>query len=189
MLPVEIVCWEDGTEGSGLRAELLSPFFTCRFTLHWNVQTLALDQGITTVARLGEIVGVPRASLYKIWRGSQVNVSIAMLERLIKRLGPAPDEWLRPGDFFRPDSRGRLSWAVKDVAEEVGLDAAQLAFAAGLYPQQMAHFWYGDAKFVFVETLARLAAALETDARRFDVGEVFRRSETWESSQVSAFGA
>jgi len=31
---------------------------------------------------------------------------------------------------------------------------------------------------VFVETLARLAAALETEERPFDVGELFTRTES-----------
>jgi DNA-binding Xre family transcriptional regulator len=171
-LGVEIVCWEDETNGRGLKAELLSQPFAGHFTLQWNIQTLALAHGITTAARLGQTLGVSRASLYKIWRGNQVNVSVATLERLAKRLGPAPDEWLRPGDWFRWE-RGRLIWNVKDVAEQVGFDRAQLAFAAGQYPQQMALFWDGTARFVFVDSLARLAAALETEDRAFDIGEIF----------------
>jgi DNA-binding Xre family transcriptional regulator len=171
-LGVEIVCWEDGIDSSGLKAELLSPSLAGRFTLHWNIQTLALAQGITTAARLGQTLGVSRASLYKIWRSNQVNVSVATLERLAKRLGPAPNEWLRPGDWFRWE-RGRLVWNVKEVAEQVGLDAAQLAFAANQYPQQTMLFWDGTAKFVFVDSLARLATALEIEARPFDIGEIF----------------
>ena len=64
------------------------------------------------------------------------------------------------------------------MAEQIGLDAAQLAFSAGQYPQQVDLYWSGQAKFVFVETLARLAAALETEERPFDVGELFTRTES-----------
>ena len=71
-----------------------------------------------------------------------------------------------------------MAWNVSGVAEQVGLDAAQLAFRAGLYPQQMARFWDGDAQFVFVGTLARLAAALDTEGHQFDVGELFVRAES-----------
>jgi hypothetical protein len=66
---------------------------------------------------------------------------------------------------------------VRDVAEQVGLNAAQLAFAANQYPQQLDLYWAGEARFVFVDTLARLAAALETQKRPFDVGELFTRAE------------
>jgi hypothetical protein len=66
---------------------------------------------------------------------------------------------------------------VKSVAEQVGLDAAQLAFKASLYPQQVDLFWTGAAKFVFVDTPARLAVALTTTERPFDVGELFLRAE------------
>jgi hypothetical protein len=96
---------------------------------------------------------------------------VARLERLAKRLGPTSEDWLRPGDWFRWE-QGRLTWNVQGVAEQIGLDAAQLAFRAGLYPQQRDYFWHGDAQFVFVDTLARLAAALETEVRPFDVGEL-----------------
>jgi hypothetical protein len=106
-----------------------------------------------------------------------VNVSIERLELLAKRLGPAPGEPLSVGDWFRW-SGTRLIWAVRDVAEEVGLDTAQLVFRAGLYPQQVELFWTGLAQFVFAETLARLAAALETEERPFEVGEVFVRAES-----------
>jgi hypothetical protein len=71
-----------------------------------------------------------------------------------------------------------LHWAIKNRAEQVGLDAAQLAFAATQYPQQIDLYWTGTAQFVFVETLARLAAALETEERPFDVGELFVRAES-----------
>ncbi len=101
-----------------------------------------------------------------------MNISVARLERFAQRLGLTSEEWLRPGDWFRW-SGGRLNWAVREMAEQVGLDAAQLAFAANQYPQQIAWFWTGEAKFVFIDTLARLAAALETEARAFDVGEIF----------------
>jgi transcriptional regulator with XRE-family HTH domain len=137
-----------------------------------------MSHGITRLTDLAHFLGLPRPGLYGVWRGTAVNVSVERLERLAKRLGPAPDEPLRVGDWYRWDDRGRLVWCVKEVAEQVGLNAAQLAFAAGQYPQQIALFWNGEAKFVFVNTLARLAAALETRERPFDVGEVFVK--VWE---------
>jgi transcriptional regulator with XRE-family HTH domain len=191
-LGVEVVCWEDGTTGIRLRKELLSRPATLNlqpFTLQWNVQTLALAQGITTVAQLGQTISAPRQSLGKIWNGSALSVSLAMLERLAQRLRAAPDLRVGAGDWFRWEpvlgpsmgsitARARLTWNIKTVAEQVGLDAAQLAFRARQYPQQIAIFWGGEAQFVNIQSLARLAAALETDVRPFDVGELFRRAES-----------
>jgi DNA-binding Xre family transcriptional regulator len=186
-LGVEVVCWEDGLAGVRLRAELLSQPLTLNlqpFTLHWNVQTLALAQGITTVAQLSQITQIHRQSLGKIWDGSALSVSVAMLERLVQRLGRiGAGDWFRWEPVLRPSTSlvtapGRLLWNVKTVAEQVGLDAAQLAFRARLYPQQIGLFWRGEAQFVHVQTLARLAAALQRDDRPFDVGELFRRVES-----------
>jgi transcriptional regulator with XRE-family HTH domain len=146
-------------------------------TLQWNIQALAHAHGIARVADLARFLGLPRQGLYAVWRGTAVNVSVARLERFAQRLGPTSEDWLRPGDWFRWGNRRRLTWAVRDVAEQVGLDATQLAFAANQYPQQLELYWTGEAKFVFVETLAQLATALETADRAFDVGELFRRAE------------
>jgi transcriptional regulator with XRE-family HTH domain len=145
--------------------------------LRWNIQRLAHSHGITRVADLARFIGLPRAGLYGVWRGQVANIGVVRLERLAKRLGLTPEDWLRPGDWFRWE-QGRLIWNVHGVAEQIGLDASQLAFRAGLYPQQMAYFWNGDAQFVFVDTLARLAVALDTDERPFDVGELFVRAES-----------
>ena len=174
-LGVELICWnaEDGklkSEVSATRVPSLA--------LQWHVQPLARAHGITRVADLARLLGQPRQGLYGVWRGTAASVSVARLELLANRLGPAPDQPLCPGDWFRWDDRGRLVWSIRDVAEQVGLDAAQLAFAAGQYPQQMALFWDGTAKFVFVDTLARLAAALEAEARPFDIGELFVRVDS-----------
>ncbi len=173
-LGVEVVCWN--AEDGRLKSEL-SAFSVPSFTLQWRVQSLARSHGITRVADLARLLGQPRQGLYGVWRGSAASISVARLELLARRLGPAPDQPLRPGDWFQWDDLGRLVWSIRDVAEQVGLDAARLAFAAGQYPQQMTLFWDGTAKFVFVDTLARLADALETGTRPFDVGEMFVRVE------------
>jgi hypothetical protein len=189
VLGVEIVCWEDGTDGSRLQTELRAQPATRSyqpFTLQWNVQSLALAQGIPTVARLGQIMQIPRQSLGKIWAGSALNVSVLMLERLATRLGSAPGSPVRIGDWFRwepllPTStsavmgHARLTWNIKTVAEQVGLDAAQLAFRSSQYPQQIQKFWRGESQFVYIRSLVRLAAALETDDRSFDTGDLFVR--------------
>lgn len=169
-LGVEVICWD--AEATSLKAELIEQ--PAQLTLAWNIQSHALAHGLTSVSKLAAWLNKPRASLYGLWRGSQVNISVATLEHLAKRLGPTPAAWLRPGDWFRWDSDGRLTWQVKNVAEEVGLDAAQLAFRSGLYSQQLSLFWHGNkGKYVFVETLARLAIALETVDRPFDFGDLF----------------
>jgi DNA-binding Xre family transcriptional regulator len=171
---VEVICWN--ADGGKLKSEL-SALSVPSFSLQWNVQALAHSHGVTRVADLARFLGLPRAGLYGVWRGTAVNISVARLERFAQRLGSTSEEWLRPGGWFRWDNRRRLVWAVRDAAEQVGLDASQLAFAANQYPQQLELFWTGEAKFVFVETLAQLAAALERDDRVFDVGEVFVRVE------------
>jgi hypothetical protein len=171
-LGVEVICWN--AEDGGLKSEL-SAFSVSSFTLQWRVQSLARSYGITRAADLARLLGQPRQGLYGVWRGTAASISVARLELLALRLGPEPDQPLRPGEWFQWDERGRLVWSIRDVAEQVGLDAAQVAFSAGQYPQQMALFWDGTAKFVFVDTLARLATALEAQARPFDIGELFVR--------------
>jgi transcriptional regulator with XRE-family HTH domain len=167
---VEVICW-DG-DGTSLKEELIKQ--PSQLTLAWNIQSHALGHGLTSVSKLAAWLNKPRASLYGLWRGTQVNVSVATLEHLAKRLGPTPTAWLQPGDWFRWDSDGRLIWQVKTVAEQVGLNASQLAFTSGLYAQQVSLYWHGNnGKFVFVETLARLASALETIDRPFDFGDLF----------------
>lgn len=176
---VEIVCWR--AEGRGQSGDLLSLSSALSpqpFALAWNIRSLAQSHGLTRVADLARFLGLPRQGLYGVWRGTAVNISVARLERFAQRLGPTPEDWLRPGEWFRWDSQRRLIWAIREAAEQVGLDAAQLAFAANQYPQQLEWFWTGEAKFVFVDTLAKLAAALETEARAFDVGEMFVRAES-----------
>jgi transcriptional regulator with XRE-family HTH domain len=173
---VEVVCWR--AEGIGQSAELANSLSTLRpqpFILTWNVQSLARSHGITRVADLARLLTQPRKGLYGVWRGTAASISVARLELLARRLGPAPDQPLRPGDWFQWDDRGRLVWSIREVAEQVGLDAAQLAFAAGQYPQQVAWFWNGTAKFFFIDSIARLATALESQARPFDIGELFVR--------------
>jgi hypothetical protein len=169
---VEVLCWN--AQGTWLKGGLIDQ--PAQLTLAWNIQSLARAHGLTSVSKLAAWLHKPRSSMYNLWRGNQVNVAVATIEHLAKRLGPTPDAWLRPGDWFRWDSAGRLTWQVKQVAEEVGLNAAQLAFTCGMYPQQLALFWDGNngnsGKFVFVESLARLAVALETIDRKFEFGDL-----------------
>jgi DNA-binding Xre family transcriptional regulator len=183
-LGVEVVGWND--ESGLLNAENVTAVestdhfppseFRTPLSLSWNVQALAQARGIATVAQLGRALGVSRQSLYGIWRGTAANVSLITLERLAKRLGLLSGLYLRPGDWF-VWRHGQLAWNIKGIAEQVGLDSAGLNFCAGFYPQQGDLFWSGEAKFVFVDTLARLAAALTTAERPFDVGELFVQAE------------
>jgi DNA-binding Xre family transcriptional regulator len=175
-LGVELVGWQD--RDWGLEAgdsELPSPN-PQPLTLQWNIQALAQARGIATVGQLGRALHVSRQSLYGIWRGTAANVSLITLERLAKRLGPLPGQYLRSGDWF-VWRHGQLAWNIKHIAEQVGLDRAGLNFRADFYPQQGDLFWSGEAKFVFIDTLARLAAALTTAERPFDVGEIFIKAE------------
>jgi DNA-binding Xre family transcriptional regulator len=178
-LGVEIICWQDragdrerSADYSSQPAAIGSP----SFVLHWNIQSLAFAKGIAKMTQFSQMTGMPRQSLYGLWRGTAANVSIVMLERLAKRLSPTQYERLRPGDWFRWQGN-QLVWNITAIAEQIGLDRAHLGFRAGLYPQALDLFWTGQAKFVFVETLARLAAALTTDDRPFDIGELFVRNE------------
>jgi len=87
---VEVICW---AEGLGLRAEILSlpsALSPQPFALRWNVQSLAQSHGISRVADLARFADIPRQSLYGLWRGSQVNVSVAMLERWPNGWGRRP---------------------------------------------------------------------------------------------------
>lgn len=155
------------------RLELLGPP-TQPITLRWNIQSLAKVHGINNVAEFGRFMGVQRQTLYGLWYGTAVNVSVARLERLTKRLGATPDKPLRPGDWFRWES-GRLTWNVKALAEQLGMERYTFAFRAGLFASGADEFWSGKAKYVFVRTLSKLAVGLETDNQVFDFGELLVR--------------
>lgn len=145
-------------------------------TLRWNVQMFARSQGVVTVPQLATLTGIPKQTLYAIWRGEAVQVSLDVLGRVCSGLNA------RPGDWFLwqsgPDNQ-RLIWNIACLAGGVGLTAAQLAFKAGIYYRMSQLYWLGTAQSTSITTLAKLANTFIAEDITFDLGDLF----TWREAQ------
>jgi DNA-binding Xre family transcriptional regulator len=97
--------------------------------------------------------------------GVSKNVSLDMLGILAKTLDANLGEWFRwDGEILR--------WRIQEATEAKGFTLSDLSWAAAILPQGLGSMWHDTQKFVFVETLARLARALD-----LDVGDLF----TWQT--------
>ncbi len=171
-LGIELVIWGPGTGDRRSEDEVQripvkhdeqpsTPSHPPTPTLHWNVQSLAVSQGLTTIAALSRATSINRQSLHPIWHNQAANIAVDTLTRLARSLDADPGGWFRWKD-------GRLVWNIAAVAERQGLTKAELGFQAGLYPRSVDMYWNNIAKFVFLETLAKLAEVL-----MLELGELF----------------
>jgi DNA-binding Xre family transcriptional regulator len=174
-LGIEIVCWQDQPEDAEWRIdpEEIAPLPTSDHRSHppitsvlrWVVKERALVCGFASVRELSFAARVPRQSLHPIWMGVSKNVSLDMLGILAKTLDANLGEWFRwDGEILR--------WRIQEATEAKGFTLSDLSWAAAILPQGLGSMWHDTQKFVFVETLARLARALD-----LDVGDLF----TWQT--------
>jgi DNA-binding Xre family transcriptional regulator len=146
----------------------------------WNVATLALTRGFKKVPRLALKMATSRQSVYPIWNGMAAQVSLEMLSRLAHTLEADPGDWFRWCDRERgvetsdvPTDPRALLWNVAAQAETRGLDMNRLGFRAELYAGSIAPIWKGEAQAVAVESLGKLAQALDMPDRPFALGDLF----------------
>ena len=99
---------------------------------------------------------ISRQSLYPIWNGTAKSISIEMLERLCVTLGADP------GGLFRWH-RDELFWNVQHLAETRNMALRDLVWSAEILPHSLTPIWQGLQQFVSLETLAKLARALDLD--------------------------
>ncbi len=157
-------------------------------TLYWNVAALAQARGIKSVPALSQLVGAHRQSLYKVIHNTAENVSVVMLSRLARGLGPTPDQRANPGEWFAWDG-DQLRWDIARLsAERLGITTmSKFSLVAGVYPRMIAKYWENaedPSKFVFVETLAKLAQAFLKNGKSFDVGDLF----SWQPPVITRLG-
>jgi hypothetical protein len=157
-------------------------------TLYWNVAALARARGIKSVPALSALVGAHRQSLYKVVKNTAENVSVDMLARIALKLGPTPDQRANPGEWFVWDG-DQLRWDIARLsAERLGITTmSKFSLVAGVYPRMIAKYWENaedPSKFVFVETLAKLAQAFIKNGQPFDVGDLF----SWQPPSVTSLG-
>ncbi|HEU5101436.1 MAG TPA: helix-turn-helix transcriptional regulator [Roseiflexaceae bacterium] len=165
-LGIEVVALGDGAwemgygeEGIGYREAVPesaspSPNPQPLSTLRWHLAAFAQSHGLASVREVSFATHVGRQSLYPIWNGIAKSVSVDMLERLCAALEADPGDWFRwEGD--------RLHWAIQAAAQARGLDLPSLSWSAEILPQSLTPIWRGTQQFVFVETLAKLARALD----------------------------
>lgn len=175
-LGIEVVCWRDeaAVDHWGLEIRdsahnmesseiVLLPSHTPHTpsSLDWHVAEHAQAIGISSVRELSFAMHTNRQSLYPIWQGRAKSISLAMLGRLCQTLGAEPGGWFRwDGDD--------LVWNVREVAEGQGMSMQELVWASEILPHSLTLIWRGTQQFVFVETLQKLARALD-----LHVGELF----------------
>lgn len=148
--------------------------------LHWNVAALAQARGIANASALATHMGISRQGLYAIWRGEAAQVSLDILARLAHALDADPGAWFvgrearddgGTGDAARRASP--LLWNIAAQAEGCGLKITALGFATGLHSRSLSTIWHGEAQAVGLESLAKLALALDRPERPFHIGDLF----------------
>jgi DNA-binding Xre family transcriptional regulator len=174
-LGIEVVAlglggWELGDGAQGLAAGeapilLPSPIPHPPTALRWRLAAYAQSRSIETVRALSFAARINRQSLYPMWDGVAKSVSVDMLERLCATLDADPGGW------FQWEG-GTLAWTIRAAAEGRGIDMPTLGWASAILPGSLTPIWRGVQQFVFVETLAKLARALD-----LHVGDLFEWRE------------
>jgi DNA-binding Xre family transcriptional regulator len=160
-LGIEIICWQDATEGEEQALELAASVPTSdplhsSPSLHWQIQQVARAHDLASVRELAFHTQINRQSLYPIWNGISKSVSLAMLARLSATLEADPGGWFRR-------QGNDLIWNVRSVAESTGLTMQDVVWRAEILPHSLAAIWRGEQQFVSVITLEKLARALSLD--------------------------
>jgi DNA-binding Xre family transcriptional regulator len=166
-LGIEVVCWKDevGRMRDEAPAPSLSSLILHPSSLRWRLAAYAQSRGIETVRALSFVAHTNRQSVYPIWNGTAKSISVEMFERLSATLGADPGGWFRwEGSTLR--------WTIRAAAEARGIDMLSLVWASTILPQSLMTIWRGAQQFVFVETLAKLARALD-----LPVGDLFTWTE------------
>lgn len=142
--------------------------------LYWNTAKLMQEQGLKNVPALAKRMEVHRATLYDVQNAKMKKVSLLTLTRLCLALDATPGDWFtwRIG----PEGQQQLVWAVKEQAEARGLVRAKLIYRSEVHPGSIIPIWQGKAKEVALDTLSRIAQALNT-SQPFSIGSLF----TWAS--------
>ena len=156
--------WEMGDGARGLvevPAVFPSPNPHPPTTLHWRLAEHAQSRGLSSVRALSFAAHINRQSVHPIWNGTAKSISIEMLERLCVALNTDPGGW------FRREG-GTLTWNIRTAAEAQGIDMPTLGWESAILPGSLTPIWRGAQQFVFVETLAKLAQALD-----LHVGDLF----------------
>lgn len=167
---VEIVCWQDrlavGEQSLGHGTSQTTPSTSPQTpTLRWAVRERAIAREITSVRLLAFATRTSRQNLYSIWERRGRSVSLAMLARLCHVLDANAGDWF----CWQEDE---LVWNVRAIAEEVGIPRDELIWRAQILRQSLMLIWDDRQKFVFLDTLARLARALTTTSRAFNIGDL-----------------
>lgn len=139
------------------------------------VQDRARALGLTTASAMATHVGGPRQSHYNIWSGWVQTLKVTAYGRLCRGLS-APGTLLDSGDWFTwtADAEGvpQLIWNVRARAEALGLQRMAFGFRSQLDARSRDQIWDGTARAVFMDTLARIALALDTPEQPFDIGDL-----------------
>jgi DNA-binding Xre family transcriptional regulator len=157
-LGIEIICWQDDVGVGPWRVEEEAPTPPnanplSAVALRWRVAEHAQTRGIASVRDLSFAMRANRQSLYPIWQGRSKSISLVMLGRLCQTLAADPGCWFR----WHNDE---LVWDIQAVTEAKGMTMQDLVWAAGILPNSLVSIWHDKQQFVSIETLNKLARAL-----------------------------
>jgi hypothetical protein len=199
-LGIEVVVWKDRANEKDpiQQAEDISsrplPATTSPHPpgLRWNVAALASSRGIANPTQLARAIGANRSQgLYRVWDGTAKNISLRVLARLGRHLGPIDGVAANFGDWFlyspgTVSEAETLRWNIPFVAARVGLATpVSLAFAAYIHTNSAYSLWRDQAQFVTLPVLAKLAHALGNAEHPFDIGALL----TWHREDTAAEAA
>jgi DNA-binding Xre family transcriptional regulator len=168
-LGIEVVCWKDEGRRMTDETQASSPSFLILHPssfLRWRLAEHAQSRGIASVRELSFAMRTSRQALHPLWQGRAKSISLAILGRLCQTLSAEPGGWFRW-------QGSELAWSVRAMAESRCLRMQDLVWAAEILPHSLTLIWRGRQQFVFVETLAKLARALE-----LEIGDLFEWAET-----------
>lgn len=109
---------------------------------------------------------IPRQTAYNAWRGKNRLIHLGPYAELLTGLG-TPERPLHPGDWFRWDggkSQWRLVWQVPALVEAAGIKPRTFGYMAQIEPRSLDSIWNGTSIKVGIDTLARIALALDPES-------------------------
>lgn len=156
--------------------------------LRLSIQGLAGRLEIQTASALATKIQGPRQTAYNVWGGDVQTIQVRAYARLARGLSPQ-GTLLDPGDWFRweVDAEGvpQLVWQVRELAEARGLNRLTFGYRAEMGPGGRDNIWHGTMQAIFMDSLARVALALDTTDRPFSIGDLM----VWVAPSGASTGA
>lgn len=116
---------------------------------------------------------IPRQTAYNAWRGTNRLIHLGPYVELLRGLG-TPENPLNPGDWFRWEAGEQatekgglwwhLVWQVPSLVAKAGIKPRTFGYMAQIEPRSLDSIWNGTSIKVGIDTLARIALALDPES-------------------------